>query len=844
MGRSKKLIMILTLSMVVSQLGASVSFAAQAVTKQSPATTNTANKATTSATLSSIKSINISPKSSVKLTDINILTQDNENILTYTLTYTNMDQKDISLIDYWSKVKTKSGTVYSSNILAKDKEKKRVSAQSSLTITYYAKIGKVSKVSDLIIGLVKWDFSMSNYEKQLGQYVIPGTVTVETLPGNSKTIRANDIPIKTKVATSSIYTTKDYSYISIGLNFLNQGYKVLEDPKFKFVVKSAEGFNYPVELDTSSVDYKVQPQGNKTLNLMTRIPVSIKTDKLQLQIIQDDETSKLTLPVATYQLAQMKKENIEGSQDDVRTINAGNTQLNVQLRSSWVTSGKDNNEITATLEFENSGNQAITLPKYNFAFITRDGYSYPITTKALENVTIDPLGKKTIRLSTEIPALLNTEGMQIAINQPKNTTPENTTPKDNIDYPIAIFKLPALSVNENTIGKEYTVQTAANSTLGVKLSSVQRLPWIDGDIISAKISIRNYRFDSVELPKLDGLMKFDNIKATDGTKLVQTNTTVLLGANQTLDTYIVTKVPYGMDFRQLQVYLMEKLSEENSSEIIQISNNGSMSELPVIKNGDSNEFTTQGRRALVKVRKTKLYPGSSSNIIYSEVEMKNLETRQTDLSQLTGYYKSKDGQYFKASVTQVENATSPAGKNLVTFWAKVPRGLDTSSMQLIVGESVTDNKFTPIKGVATGYVNAAAYELVQSSNEYKSSLSNIELFPYKLSVTNMVAYASGASISINMNYNLERDSDYEMGTYEHKLLVEIVDSTGRTSERELTLENDLKLGNGKSTTLSFDGSDTDRKTNNYFTIVLYDQFQGQKIKLASQAYFFTNNKND
>ncbi|WP_152396354.1 hypothetical protein [Paenibacillus guangzhouensis] len=839
MHRSKKLIMVLTLAMVVSQMGTITSFAAQDASKPKTDSGKVTTKTNTIAELSSVKSINISSKSSVKLTDLNILSQDNENILTYTLTYTNMDKKDISLIDYWSKVKTKSGTAYSSNILAKDKDKKKVSAQSSLTITYYAKIGKVTKPSDLVIELVKWDFSMANYEKKLGQYVIPDAVKVETLPGSSKTIRANDIPIKTKIESSSIYTTKDYSYLSIGLNFLNQGYKVLEDPKFKFVVKSAEGFNYPVELDPSSVDYKIQPQGSKILNLMIRIPASIKTDKLQLQIIQDDETSKLSLPIATYQLAQMKKENIEGSQGDLRSINVGNTKINVQINSSWVTSGKNNNEITATMEFTNNGSQAITLPKYEFSFITRDGYSYPITTKALDNVTIAPLGKKAIKLSAEIPSQLNTTDMQIAINQSKDTTQKES----NITYPIAIFKLPALTVNDNTIGKEYTVETA-NSTLGVTLSSVQRLPWIDGDIVSAKISIRNYRYDSVELPKLDGMLKFDNIKATDGTKLVQTNTTLLLGANQTIDTYIVTKVPYGMDFRQLQVFLMEKLSDDNSTEIIQISNNGSISGLPVIKNGDSNELSTQGRRAEVKVRKSSLYPGSGSNIVYSEVEMKNLEERQAALSQLTGYFKSKDGQYFKANVTQVENATSPSAKNLVTFWAKVPRSLDVAGMQLVAGESVTDNKFTPIKGEATGYVNAAAYELVQSANEYKSSLSNIELFPYKFTATNIAGYTSGSSISLNMNYNLERNSEYEMGTFDHKLIVEILDSTGRSSERELTLENDLKLGNGKSITMNFDGYDTDRKNNSYFTIVLYDQFQGQRIKLASQSYYFINKNNN
>ncbi|MNW64842.1 hypothetical protein D3C74_431620 [compost metagenome] len=79
-------------------------------------TTSTTNKASSKQTkavvhtLANLSPIKIGNKSTVRLTDVNILTQDEENILTYTLTVANGEGKALDLLDYWSKVKTASGT--------------------------------------------------------------------------------------------------------------------------------------------------------------------------------------------------------------------------------------------------------------------------------------------------------------------------------------------------------------------------------------------------------------------------------------------------------------------------------------------------------------------------------------------------------------------------------------------------------------------------------------------------------------------------------------------------------------------------------------------------------------
>ena len=829
MKNTKKIAALLALSMVLSQ---GVINAKEVPTKK----TSQSEKQVVLKSLDVLKPINISQGSSVKLTDINILTQDNENILTYTLTYTNKGSKDLSLIDFWSKVKSKNGSAYTSNILTKDKEKKKVSPQSSISITYYSKVGKTVSINDLKIELVKWDFNMPGYEKQLGVFTIPSDVSTATIANKSKRLLIQDVPVNSIIDSANVYATNEYKYVSVSLRLKNVGYKTVNDPKYKFYIKTADGASYPVDIDSSGVDYKVQPQENKVISLMTKIPAKMNTDKLQLQIIQEEETAKIDMAIATYQIPKAASENVSVGENEGKTINVSNTKLNFQVTSASMSINGDKKAINTTIKIKNTGSQSITVPKYTFTYLTKDGKEFTIQTKALDNVTINPLSEKTIRLTGEVPSYIDITNLQLCMNQAIDTTQ-----KDKVsNYPIAIFKVPSINVNDNTIGKEYMVDTD-KASFGVTLSAVQRLPWVDGDVVSAKVTIKNYKFNTIELPKLDGILNFDNIKATDGTKLVQTNKSVFLGANQSVQAYIVTKIPYGMDYQNIEVYLMEKIADDNANELIQFTQTGSFTELNTIKNGEVNQIATAGREAEVKVRKTQLYPGVGSNIIYTEVEMKSLEKRQAEMSQLVGFFKSKDGQYFKATVSQVDRATSPEGKNLVTLWAKIPKNMDSSNMNLIIGEGVTDDKMTPVKGEATAYVNASKYELVQESNQYKNVLANIDLFPYTFNVNNISGYALGSSIKIDLDYNLKRDNSYEIGAYEHKLIMEIQDSSGKSSEKELTLETgDLKLGNNKLVSMNFDGSDVSRNSNSLFTVVLYDQYQGERIKLASQSFYFSS----
>lgn len=82
------------LAITQSAWGGSIATVDAAEASKSNATLQ--SKKTVVKTLANLPSVKLSNKSSVKITDVNILTQDEGKLITYTLTYTNNEKKACS----------------------------------------------------------------------------------------------------------------------------------------------------------------------------------------------------------------------------------------------------------------------------------------------------------------------------------------------------------------------------------------------------------------------------------------------------------------------------------------------------------------------------------------------------------------------------------------------------------------------------------------------------------------------------------------------------------------------------------------------------------------------------
>ncbi|MGG3838449.1 hypothetical protein ABEV00_15700 [Paenibacillus thiaminolyticus] len=806
--------------------------AAKTATNKSQQSKATANKKTAAVyTLDKLSPVKVTAKSSVKLTDVNLYKQEDANILTYTITYTNNEARSIPLIDYWTKVRTKSNTVYPTNLTTKDQGKKTIPAQSSLTLTYYAKVAKHLTANDLIFDVIKWDFSQTNFEKKLGSFQIPANYVTATQTGKYKSIRMNDIPIKTSVSRVNIFPSDDYHYVNVAVNVENAGFKMLENPAYKYVVKTANGNSYPLVPDNSSKEYKLQPGEKKTLNFMTMIPNKVKVDKLEMQVLEEDETAKITLPVGTFVLPKSttNSSNVKAYGEKVITI--GESKVSTKIASAWTNQSHDKNDVSVTFMFENLSNREVTVPKYEFEMRGPKGFSVPIVTKAMENMVLKPMEKRPITLTAVVSTEVGTDDLKLHMNRPSDPEQKNVEFK----YPEGIYALPELQTMQNKIGTEYNVQHSKGA-LGVSIDSLQRLPWTDGDIVSAKMKIRNKEFKTIQLPALEGVFKLDSADISGKTQVVSSNGTLIIGPKEEVDVYVVTKIPSYLDFTQIQIALLEKIGETDAAQLIQFTNIGRLAEIPVVEYGSYHNLMTQGRKADIMARNSKVYKGNVEQVVYTDLVMKSLEERQTTLSQLVGYYRTKDGRYYKANIAQVEGPTSPQGYNIVTVWSKIPNSIDAKEMQLVIGEGITENKLTPPKGESDGYVNAVAMNLDMQQPSFKKDFNKLDFFPYTLTIENFYATASKSpSLSIEFTYDLTHEAQYNMGEYGHKLILEITDTSGRKFEAPPIEFKDLSEGKNKSFSTSISHAFFEQVENGAFQVSLYDSFQDERIKLASYS---------
>lgn len=446
MEQRKVLVSFLASALVLSST-AGLTVAANTDNNANKTTTNSSNTTSSKSatenkvvhTLGNLSPVKVTARSSVRLTDVNILSQDDGNIVTYTLTYKNNDSKPLMMLDYWSKVKTKGGTLFSPKLIAKDQEKKTVAAGSSIELTYTMKVGREVKLSDLNFLIVKWDFSKPNYESTLGKFNVPASYSITTPVGKIKTVRLSDSSVKVKVSGIKVFPGENKNqYVKVGVNLNNISYKLLENPNIKWILRTPSGTNYPLTPDKDSASISIQAQANKTLSLMVSLPTSVKLLKSELLLVEEQGEEKTALPVAALQLPQASTSNVETTANEPNIISVDGQRLSTLLESAKIRVNENEYDLNMQFVLKNEGKKVIKVPTYTFEVRTADGTIYPIETKALDTLKLNPGDIKTIKLNTTIQGNGDASQIKLYAMSPldKSETTESTSSSSTLVFPI------------------------------------------------------------------------------------------------------------------------------------------------------------------------------------------------------------------------------------------------------------------------------------------------------------------------------------------------------------------------------------------------------------------------
>lgn len=844
--RKKAFVMLLLGTFAASQTAGSPGITAYAASSGSTAAT-AASTVTEVSTLNGLSALRLGTALQVKLSHLGIQSQTGGNILTYTLTYTNTAGSSVNLADYFSKIVTAGGSVIKGIPVSADSAVKKIPAKQSTSLTYYANIGTAASVKGLKINIYGWNFSAANYEQRIGTFTIPSNYSLSSLIGETRKVELGSITAGTKAESVQIYKYNGKVYAKFGLSLTNLGTKVLTDPGYTLYLKSSGGSVFTLTLDDSSSEFKLQPQEKRTLYYMTEIPSYMNVTGMTLQIAKLDEGLKLYLPVSSYALPAAGTADFNVAAGYTKKVTINSNIVDMQLLKANVHADNGNGSWSYQFRVKNTGSKAVTLPAYELAVKSAEGYSFPVTATAFNSLTLKPLEEKLIELSASVPLELAQNKLKLEMIAPSsgsissesssNGSSESSASSSKVTLPLAYFKIP-YTLESNTYVTAETSVTNSYGTFGVTLNTLQRLPWGSEDLVQASLTIRNATSKTITLPAFTGILLVDQKDLTSSAQTYTDNSSSVLAPGASTQITVQGHIPYTLDFRQVKLILQETKGTEVSQFLSLSTSDSAVKSVAPLDAGEAFKITATGKKATVKERSTLLYTGTGSNLLYSEVEMNSDEVRQADLARLYGQFRTADGQYFEATANQSELPTSPEGKTLVTFWAKVPAALDTAGLQLYISQAIADGKLTAAGTAATGYVNTAALTLTPAEVTPFNNLASVPIFPYTLAVTSSTGELTkgASSIAMTFNYNLNQDTTYQTGAYQHKLILQVIDPYGQYHEKSLTLGTDLIIGTNNTYSTTLSSSLFKNLSSGTYALKFYDEFQGMRTELASQAY--------
>lgn len=179
----------------------------------------------------------------------------------------------------------------------------------------------------------------------------------------------------------------------------------------------------------------------------------------------------------------------------LKKFGVSSNTIETQLKQASVSSTGEKALWTLKLRIRNAGNKAVALPAYELSVTSKEGYSFPVNSKALASLTLKPLEEKILQFSAEVPLNVNQSTLKLQMVEP--------AAEGKTIFPTAMYKIPYSLEMTNSVASEYILDNSFG-TFGATLESVQRMPWTTEDLLVGTIRIRNVRDAAATLPALQG----------------------------------------------------------------------------------------------------------------------------------------------------------------------------------------------------------------------------------------------------------------------------------------------------------------------------------------------------
>lgn len=778
-----------------------------------------------------LQNVKLTAKSYLEVNDIQFYNVSNEKYVYYTITVHNKDSKILNMMDYWFNIQSNTGEKYSIQVMGlENKKDNMISPNTSRSLKIYTKVNSKLDYNNLILNVIKWDFSASGFEKVIGSVKAPKTYSNVTPVGKDRIIDKNGSNILTTVSALQLVEVGDKTEAYLSIYLTNKSESAITLDNYKYYLRTISNSYYALEPEVAEI--KILPGEKKKINFYAKIPLNMLKKTYQLFISEETGTdTKKELPVAYYGLMIRSQANTITEINKVNTLSIEGQSVQTKLVNTMVDTNTEYHNITMSYQLENISKQPVKLPKYQYYLSSANKALYPFEITS-EEETLLPGMKKEIVMSTSIPANLSLSNMKLIVKKAAEEGKNN-------DYLIAQYKVPqSTPITQNS----KTTYVNKQGVYEISVDNFERLPWDTSDIVNATITVKNIGKETQPMPKLAATTWLSGVKIdSKEINILQVQESLGLQPGESSKLILTTKVSDQANFENAKILLSEVVDEKPVSTIGNFMVTAADAKLPIYQSGSTAYYTMEqpGVEAQLNVLESNTYSSDSNNVVETLLTYRNTGKRYSKLPSIQAYYLAEDGINIPAKVTVVENEVGPGSANLISISANVPKKYAAKDLQLLVGQGIAQGKYITGSEKPDSYVNAAILGLAEEGTTVDNLFAPQDIRPYTFKINKISANVGGETqVRFNFNYNLTEYKPFDNILNKHNLIVEIV-YNGKKFSKSYEVGKDIIVGSNISESLLIDDIAMLGVANAGFTMNLYDEVNGaRKLLITHSVYNF------
>ena len=420
---------------------------------------------------------------SATVNNVVLIPSNNGQQVGLTVTFKNNSNADINFIDYWVTLNTKSGTKYSLTIVNKDVSK--IAAKSTKDIMFYGQVGSSVKLTDLVVKIIRWDFSAPNYTKVLGSFSPTVKYSQVTPAGSARVVNAEDTQISFFVKKSNVGKSEKYYRPDLSLVIRNEGKKAITLPDYEMAIQTSDGLLYP--LTVKDLKGKVlSPLSEEEFQLSTSIPLEAKESNWRLVVTSPINEGKDKLPLALFNLPKATIETIDGIGKTYTFINADGV-YNIKVDSINRLPMEDNDLVISNITLINKGNKSLVIPQLTGKYLFNSSIKKEITIhNGNKQIDIEPGQEIRLQAIAKVPYTFDINKIKFTLQQ-KETGGSNEELIDLVEFTTD----GQISPISKTSWKDGFKIEEAGSKADVKVKHLMRYDGVNADMAVVLLTINS-----------------------------------------------------------------------------------------------------------------------------------------------------------------------------------------------------------------------------------------------------------------------------------------------------------------------------------------------------------------